>query len=122
MVTSLSRKAKLTMVLMGSLCALALGLISGPAPAQAGWSNYCVGWLPGNTPCNGAARWLYQTYGWGDQYPVCVAVAAGELAACSAGAGQGVYSPRAFTNVWAAPWIRTVNTPPNFVHGVALQP
>jgi hypothetical protein len=121
MVTAISRRAKLGLVLMGSLCALALGLISGPAPAQAAWSNYCVGWQGGYGYCDGAQRLLYQTYGWGDQGRVCVAVQRGYSQNCSSGAGQGVYSP-----VWGPghffPFISNNTAGANFVHGVALQP
>lgn len=121
MVTALSRKMKLTMVLLGSLCALALGLISGPAPAQAAYSNYCVGWQQNiSNYCFGAARALYQTYGWGDHGAVCVTASNGWY--CSSGPGAGVYSARFASPVWANPGIKNGINSPNFVHGVALQP
>lgn len=122
MSTVISRRARLGLVLLGSLLALTLGLISGPASAQAATSNYCTGWLGGNGGCVGAARWLYQVYGWGDQAPVCVAANEGYAYSCSSAAGVGVYSPNHGTN-WFKPVIvnGSLNSS-NFVHGVALQP
>ena len=120
MVTALSRKARLTLVLMGSLVALSLGLVSS---AQAATSTYCTGWLGGNQACAGAGRTLYQTYGWGDQYPACVAIEAGWAISCAPSAGTGVYSQRLATPRWSKPLIVNGNlNTPNFVHGIALQP
>jgi hypothetical protein len=121
MSTAISRRAKLAFTLLGSLCALSLGLISGPASAQAATSGYCTGWLGGQQSCAGAYRTLYQVYGWGDQGPVCVAID-GHAAYCSAGAGAGVYSAPVAVQ-WNRPLIWNVNGyKSNFVHGVALQP
>ena len=120
MTTVLSRKAKSTLVLMASVLALTLALIAGPASAQASTSNYCGGWLGGGQSCEGSARYLYQTYGWGDQGSVCVSVVGWMGPTCSSGAGAGVYSGQIGSNVFAAPWIQNNSGGSNFVHGVAL--
>ncbi len=122
MTTAISRRARLALVLLGSLCALFLGLISGPAPAQAAVSNYCTGWLGGNQGCVGASRWMYQSYGWGDQHSVCVAVHPGYPLACSSGAGSGVYSARYQPWHFSPTIVNGHLYSANFVHGVALQP
>jgi hypothetical protein len=120
MTTTISRKARLSLVLLGSLLALSLGLLSGPASAQAATSNYCVGWQQDRlSNCFGAKRVLYQTYGWGDHGAVCVSAMNGWY--CSSGPGAGVYSawrPPDYIN----PGIMNGINSPNFVHGVALQP
>jgi hypothetical protein len=120
MVTALNRKARLTLVLLGSLLALTLGVASGPASAEASTSPYCGGWKSAWQDCTGALRYLYQTYGWGDQASVCVAVAPGYGTACSSGAGNGVYSARLDTNHYVDPWIKNNSGGNNYVHGVAL--
>lgn len=121
MSTAISRKAKLSIALMGCLCALALGLISGPASSQAATSSYCTGWLGAWGNCSGAARVLYQTYGWGDQGKVCVSIN-GWGYQCSSGAGVGVYSDRYPGNWYNNPSIANTTGGSNFVHGIALQP
>jgi hypothetical protein len=108
-------------MLLGSIAALTIGLISGPSAAQAATSGYCTGWLSPGT-CEGAARWLYQTYGWGDQGAVCVAVNSGYPTVCSSGAGAGVDSPRLGSAQWLKPLIINWAGKQNFVHGIALQP
>lgn len=120
MTTAISRRMRLGLVLLGSILALTLGLISGPASAQASVSNYCGGWLGSGKLCEGAPRYLYQTYGWGDQGAVCVSVVHWMGPTCSSGAGAGVYSGQIGTNVWAVPWIQNIAGGANFVHGVAL--
>lgn len=107
-------------MLLGSICALTLGLLSGPAPANAAVSNYCTGWQPVGGYCVGADRWLYQTYGWGDQGGVCVAVYEYPRA-CTFSANTGVYSPKSPV-LWTRPIIWNNHNGSNFVHGVALQP
>jgi len=120
MTTTISRKARLGLVLLGSLLALSLGLISGPASAQAATSNYCVGWQQTITNyCFGAKRVLYQTYGWGDHGAVCVTAMNGWY--CSSGPGAGVYSASRPAD-YLSPGIKNAINSPNFVHGVALQP
>jgi hypothetical protein len=42
MSTAISQKMRLTLMLLGTLLALTLGLVSGPASAQAATSNYCT--------------------------------------------------------------------------------
>jgi hypothetical protein len=121
MVTTLSRKARLGLMLLGSLLALTLGLITGPASAEAATSTYCTGWQGAWGNCAGAARTLYQTYGWGDQAPVCVSVG-GWGYRCSSAAGAGVYSDRVPFNWYNTPNIVNNSGKTNFVHGVALQP
>ena len=116
----LSRKTKATLVLMASVLALTMGLLSGPASAQASTSNYCTGWLGGGSICEGAPRQLYQTYGWGDQGSVCVSVVLWMGPTCSSGAGAGVYSGQISSNVYATPWIKNNIGGSNFVHGVVL--
>ena len=121
MVTAISRKARLSLMLLGSLCALTLGLVSAPAPANAAVSYYCTGWLNGGASCWGAQRLHYQTYGWGDQGAVCVAVG-GWGGRCSSGPGVGVYSDRAAFSMNVNPFIANSSAKANFVHGVAFQP
>lgn len=120
MTNALTRKAKAGLVLIGAVLALTLSLMSGPASAQASVSNYCGTWLGGGQICEGAARSLYQTYGWGDQGSVCVSVVGWMGPTCSGGAGAGVYSGQIGSNVWAIPWIKNNTGGSNFVHGVAL--
>lgn len=120
MTAVLSRKLKAPLLLAASLLVLILGLISGPASAQASTSNYCGGWLSAGKICEGSARYLYQTYGWGDQGSVCVSVVLYMGPTCSSGAGAGVYSGQIGSNVWATPWIQNNSGGSNFVHGVAL--
>ena len=127
MSTTISRKARLGLVLLGSLLALSLGLISGPmsvisgpTSAQAATSNYCVGWMQNRLNyCYGAKRVLYQTYGWGDHGAVCVSAMNGWY--CSSGPGAGVYSAWRSPD-YISPGIMNGINSPNFVHGVALQP
>ncbi len=120
MSTAISRKAKLTLVLLGSLLALTLGLVSGPAPANASTSGYCTGWLGASNQCTGAHRYLYQAYGWGDQASVCVGLAYWTGWSCSSGAGAGVYSAAVPVNVSTSPVISNNSGKNNFVHGIAL--
>lgn len=120
MVTALNGKARLTMALIGAMLALSVGLIAGPASAQASTSNYCGGTLSGRAWCGGATRWLYQTYGWGDQGGVCVAVGEYPSLACTNAANTGVYSANLGSNVWAQPLIQNNTGYANNVHGVAL--
>lgn len=44
---ALTRKARLLVVLASSIAALSVGLMAGPAAAQASTSPYCGGWLAG---------------------------------------------------------------------------
>jgi len=120
MTTALNRRARLLLMLMGSLVALSLGLISGPAAAEASTSNYCTGSLGASKECVGSSRWLYQTYGWGDQASVCVSITYWMGPTCSAGAGAGAYSGRIGQHVYSSPWIKNNSGISNFVHGVAL--
>ena len=122
MAISLSRRAKALVALASSLLVLGLGMMSASTSAHAATSTYCGGWLGGYSACQGNARWLYQTYGWGDQYSVCVAIEVGFPWACSSGAGSGVYSAKLSSARWSKPAIYNGNNPSNFVHGVALQP
>lgn len=120
MVTAFNRKARLTLTLVGAMLALSVALIAGPASAQASTSNYCGGTLNGGAYCFGAARWVYQTYGWGDQGGVCVGIFQYPSMACTQAANTGVYSANLGSNVWQQPYISN-NVPwSNFVHGVAL--
>lgn len=119
MVTALNRKARLTMTLVGAMLALSVGLIAGPASAQASTSPYCGGWQAAGHGCFGAARWLYQTYGWGNQAGVCVAWGSSEMY-CVPRANEGVYSPNAGSNVWAQPYILNPAGVSNYLNGVAL--
>ncbi len=115
-----SLKIKLWLAAAAAFSVLAFAGSVGSAAAQASTSNYCGGWLSGGAPCWGAARWLYQAYGWGDQGGVCVAINSNEVWHCSGGPGQGVYSPNAGSNVWSQPFIVNSWNVNNFVHGVAL--
>ena len=126
MSTAISRKARLGLVLLGSLLALTLGLISGPASAEGATSPYCNPHTLGPwQTCAGVSRKIYQTYGWGDHASVCVWIQnwpSGKN--CSAGAGHGVYSgviPCCFYGGWP-PLISNNSAKTNTVHGVALQP
>lgn len=120
MVTALNRKARLTLTLVGAMLALSVALIAGPASAQASTSSYCGGVLPPSGACYGAARWLYQNYGWGDQTGVCVALGPGREYLCSFHANEGVYSPNAGSNIWSQPAIANPGIVNNNVHGVSL--
>lgn len=114
------RKFKKGVMLLGCLLAVSVGLVAGPASAQASTSEYCGGWESPNTGCSGAARWLYQAYGWGDQAGVCVVIAGKTEWRCTTHASEGVYSPSTVSNVWAQPAIQNWSNVNNFVHGVAL--
>lgn len=107
-------------MIVGCLLALSVGLIAGPASAQASTSEYCGGWKSPQQGCTGAARWLYQAYGWGDQSGVCVVISGVTEWRCTTRAGEGVYSPATSSNVWAQPGIQNWSNVNNFVHGVAL--
>lgn len=117
---ALTRKARLLVVTAGSIAALSVGLIAGPAAAQASTSPYCGGTLASGGWCFGAARWQYQTYGWGEQGGVCVGIFEYPTRACTQAANTGVYSADVGSNVWQQPYIGN-NVPwSNYVHGVAL--
>lgn len=120
MSTAISRKTQLTLLLLACLASLALGMASGPASAKASVSNYCGGWLGASKQCVGAGRYLYQTYGWGDQGPVCVSITYHMGPTCSARAGDGVYSGKLPVNVYSGPWIQNPTGGANYVHGIAL--
>jgi hypothetical protein len=120
MVTALNRKVRLTLTLVGAMMALSVGLIAGPAAAQASTSNYCGGVLNSGAYCFGAARWQYHTYGWGDQQGVCVGIVGYPSEACTYAANTGVYSAHVGSNVWAQPFIHNLPGVSNNVHGVAL--
>lgn len=120
MATALIRKTKLTTTLVGAMLALSVGLIAGPASAQASTSNYCGGTLSSGAYCFGATRWVYQTYGWGDQGGVCVGIFGYPSEACTNAANTGVYSANLGSNVWAQPFIHNLPGGSNVVHGVAL--
>ena len=132
MVTACSRKIRQSLILLGSMLALTLGLILGPASAQASidsmsgpasvqsTSEYCGGWQGPYTGCNGAARSQYQVYGWGDQGTVCVGIVSVTGLSCSSGAGSGVYSAAYFENVYSTPYIENRSGGNNFVHGISL--
>jgi hypothetical protein len=113
-------RTKTTLMLLGTLAALLLGLITGPATSQASTSPYCGGNLGPRGYCVGATRWLYQAYGWGDQAGVCVAVWEHTVRACTTSPGTGVYSANVGSNVWALPYIDNNSGVTNYVHGVAL--
>jgi hypothetical protein len=114
------RKGRLIGALMGTMALLVLGLVVGPVSAQASTSPYCGGVLPSYGGCFGAARWLYQTYGWGDQTGVCVTLGRGREYLCSFHPNEGVYSPNAGSNIWSEPGIMNPGIVSNYVHGVAL--
>src|SRR5690349_6082713 len=115
MTTALNRRARISLMLVGCLVALSLGLISGPAAAQASTSTYCTGWQNPGGFCSGAVRTLYQTYGWGDQGGVCVAVHLGWPRGCTSSAGTGVYSPRLSSPSYLNPYIANNSGVTNFV-------
>ena len=117
---AISLKLKLWLAALAALSVLAFAGSAGSAAAQASTSPYCGGVLAGSHGCYGAARWLYQSYGWGDQGGVCVAVGYGYELACVGGPNNGVYSPAAGSNVWSAPYIFNPGPVNNYVHGVAL--
>lgn len=113
-----------------ALAAMALALLSlsatAPSMARAATSPYCNNQTLSNyNPCVGAARVLYQTYGWGDQHSVCVWYRTGGWGsngnACSSGPGVGVYSAKTFEYPWE-PGINVNASGASVVHGVALQP
>lgn len=113
------KRAKFWLAAGLAFAALAAAVIQ-PKAANASTSPYCGGNKAGWEACTGGIRWLYQTYGWGDQGSVCVTVVGYPVYACSSSAGSGVYSGNVGSNVYAYPYIRN-NTPgSNYVHGVAL--
>jgi hypothetical protein len=114
------RKGRLVGALLGTMALLVLGLVLGPVSAQASTSPYCGGVLGPDRGCSGAARWLYQNYGWGDQAGVCVAINSSSEWYCVPGANQGVYSANAGGNIWVQPFILNPAGVNNFVHGVSL--
>jgi hypothetical protein len=122
MTTALDRKGRLLLMLLGCVAALSIGLTSGSGSAQAATSTYCAGWQNPGGFCSGSPRTLYQTYGWGDQTGVCVAVHLGWPRGCTSSAGTGVYSPRLASPSYLNPYIANNGGVSNFVHGVALQP
>lgn len=117
---AISLKLKLWLAALAALSVLAFAGSAGSAAAQASTSPYCGGTLAVGQYCLGANRWLYQTYGWGDQGGVCVAVFAYTQNACTTAANTGVYSASLPSNTWAMPYIRNNVNQPNYVHGVAL--
>jgi len=121
MVNAMHRKIRLGLLLLGGLLAMCLGLLTGPASAKAEVTTYCGGWLSaGNSVCQGAPRWLYEVYGWGEQGAVCVQVGNISVMACAKHANQGVYSGTGLGyNSWAAPFIINYSSVNNFVHGLA---
>lgn len=120
MTTALNRRARLFLLLLGSVAALGVGLVSGPGSAQAATTTYCAGNLGASQTCVGERRWLHQTYGWGDQAGVCVGIVEIPGEGCTSSAGTGVYSPNTGSNVFKYPYIRNNSGKTNFVHGVAL--
>ena len=116
------------LALCGVIVALVFATLCSSAPqAGAATSPYCNNQtLTNYAACVGAARILYQTYGWGDSRSVCVWYRylgwGSNGNACSSGPGVGVYSGMAWTGTPAEPGIN-VNAPgSSLVHGVALQP
>jgi hypothetical protein len=112
-------RMKFWLAAIGAVVALGVAA-SQPATAAASTSEYCGGWKSSWQECGGARRPLYQTYGWGDQGSVCVAVAEWTGLPCSSGAGSGVYSAKLNSNVNAIPWIKNNSSGNSFVHGIAL--
>jgi hypothetical protein len=68
----------------------------------------------------GASRMLYQTFGWGDQGGVCVAISPVTGLSCASGAGNGVYSAALYEDMNLFPYIYNNASGPNYVHGIAL--
>ena len=127
------RRPKVGLTLAAAAFAVCLALLIGPpSSASASTSAYCNNYtLGGSGVCYGAARNLYQTYGWGDQHSVCVwatllggesevPVGGGGFKACSGGPGSGVYSPAYPSNTLVVPAIKNNAAGSNLVHGVAL--
>ncbi len=111
-------RMKFWLAAIGSVVALAL--VVQPATAGASTSPYCGGWKSPYQECGGEGRWLYQTYGWGDQASVCVGIGGWTGISCSSGAGSGVYSGQMPSNVHSWPYIKNNSNGNNYVHGVAL--
>jgi hypothetical protein len=114
------KKGRLVGALLGTMALLALGLILGPVSAQASTSPYCGGVLAPSQWCHGAARWLYQNYGWADNAGVCVALSPRSELYCVGSANTGVYSANAGSNIWVEPVIVNPAGYNNYVHGVSL--
>jgi len=119
-------RARLWLAGAASVIALAWAWSLGSPPANAATSPYCNNiTLSSYNACVGAARNLYQTYGWGDQRSVCVWYRTGGWGsngnACSSGPGVGVYSAQTFVYPWE-PGINVNASGSSVVHGVALQP
>jgi hypothetical protein len=111
-------RMKFWLAAIGAMVALGIA-VAQPATADA-YTEYCGGWKSGGQECWGGARSLYQTYGWGDQGPVCVSISGYFGPSCSSQAGAGVYSGAMWTNVWATPWLKNNSGGNNFVHGFAF--
>lgn len=125
MPTSILRSPRFVLALAASIGILAVGLIAGHGQAKAAWSVYCNPKPLGPWGyCVGAARTLYQVYGWGDHRSVCVYphTGWGSWGACSAGAGAGVYSVPLPEPTLLAPHISNHSAANNTVHGIAYQP
>lgn len=126
MTETTGRRSAGFLALAGIVLVLAMAALgSSPPSAEASTSPYCNNQTLSNYgACVGAARVLYQTYGWGDQRSVCVwyrYLWGSSGNACSSGPGVGVYSAVTYQFPWE-PGIN-VNAPgSSVVHGVALQP
>jgi len=112
-------RMKFWLAALFSLMALAVA-IAMPAAANASTSNYCGGWKSPHQECSGEARWVYQTYGWGDQASVCVGIGGWTGVSCSSGAGSGVYSGQMASNVYSWLYLSNNSNVNNYTHGVAL--
>lgn len=108
------------LVATASALAAVFALQFGVASASACTSPYCGGYLVSGRFCVGAARWEYQTYGWGESGGVCVAVTNPETTGCTSAAMTGVYSANVGANVLSEPVIFNNYSATQLVHGIAL--
>lgn len=112
------RQRMLTVLASAAALIGVFALQFGAAPASASTSPYCGGPLAASTGCEGAARYEYQTYGYGDVGGVCVWANAQATMACITGT-SGVYSGNLGANYWGQPGIYNISQTQT-VHGIAL--
>jgi hypothetical protein len=120
-VNQIRRQIVLLAAIAATLVSVAALEASEPTTADAAVVGFCNAGVGGYEGCLGNVSFLYQTYGWGDQHSVCVAVQNynNGTTRCSGGAGQGVYSGTVEQNYWY-PVMKNNAPGSNQLHGVYL--
>jgi hypothetical protein len=122
-------RPKAIIALGGVVLAVCLMFLLGSPPGVKANTYYCNNQTLGSYGrCDGAPRWLYATYGWGDQHSVCVLAttypgggAYGGYT-CSGGPGQGTLTyVTDGTAFYLYPAIANHAAGSNTVHGSAQQ-